>query len=474
MSLFGADEGARLEQAVGLLLSSIGGLPDIDKPQAANILWSAGRYEAARFLGDLPELARCCDLSGLPGVNLVARVETDADRRELIRHHRMWAEKVEAKAAERPLIRPPSDRPRPPFRLGLLSSDLRQHVVGFFAAPLFEHPDPRFELYCYSSLGGKPDRVRLWFEERATAYRQLPPDDHEAAAMIAADDLDMLIDLGGPTPHNRPALLAYRAAPVQACWLGYPHSLGLSAIDYLIVDPSLAPPRREFLTERALSMPSSWVCMSEAAFPMQPAHQPTPPVARTGRITFGTANDPYKYSPKVLGAWAKVVAAVPGARFMIVRPEAGAPSFRNAVASHFAAEGVSADRLDFRPLRGAVRASYADMDIALDTFPVTGGTTTCEALWYGVPTVTLVGEALYERLSWALLAGVGLGDLAATNLEDYVRIAVRLANDPARIADLRATMRDRIQASPLGQPQRFAADYYDLMARAVAERGQAR
>ena len=132
--------------------------------------------------------------------------------------------------------------------------------------------------------------------------------------------------------------------------------------------------------------------------------------------------------------------------------------------------GVTRERLDFRAVRGGVKPLYAEIDIALDTFPITGGTTTCDALWMGVPMVTLVGEALHERVSWSLLSGLGLSDLGATSIDDYVRIAVALAKAPERISELRGTMRARILAMPLGQPRRFAADFYDTVARAISDR----
>jgi predicted O-linked N-acetylglucosamine transferase (SPINDLY family) len=191
-------------------------------------------------------------------------------------------------------------------------------------------------------------------------------------------------------------------------------------------------------------------------------------------VTFGTANDPYKFNPPMLRAWARIVAAAPGSRFMIVRPEAGAQVFRDNIAGIFALEGVTAERLDFRPVRGAVRAAYGEIDIALDTFPVTGGTTTCEAFWMGAPTVTLAGPAIYERLGWSILNNLGLADLAAPDVAAYERTAVALADDPARLAELRRTARQRVASHPIGQARAFAACFYDLVAGAIGAAAQAR
>lgn len=464
--LQGADEGARLARAAEIILEVLPQIPPRLKATAANILRRTAHYEAASSLGSLAEIGRQAAADGDTQALLrqLARVESDADRLEVLAQHRLWAAGLERAAAERPLDRPPCAARGERLRLGFLSSDLRHHVVAFFVQPLFQHIDVRFELFVYSAWPGPPDPMQQWFAGQAAAYRFLPPDDREAAALVAADDLDLLIELGGPTAHARPGVIAYRPAPLQASWLGYPHSLGLAAIDHYVTDPYACPPRGDFLLETPLTMADCWICMSPAAFQPQPALDPTPPALRKGHVTFGTANDPYKFGPRVLRTWARIVAATPGSRFMIVRPEAGAAAFRENIARHFAAEGVGADRLDFRPVRGGVRPHYADMDIALDTFPVTGGTTTCEALWMGVPTITLVGEAPYERLSWSILNNAGLAEFGATSVDGYVQTAVRLAGDPQRLAVLRATMRERIAAHPLGQPAAFAAHFYDLVA----------
>lgn len=291
--------------------------------------------------------------------------------------------------------------------------------------------------------------------------------------MIAADGLGMLIELSGPTSHARPAILARKPAKLQASWLGYPHSLGLSAIDYLLVDPHLRPPRDDLLLEAPLVLPETWICMSPSAFKAQPAPAPAP-VLRNGRITFGTANDPYKFNPRLLRTWARVVAATPGSHFAVLRPEAGARHFQENFARAFAQEGVDAGRLEFRPVRGAVKDAYAAIDIALDTFPLVGGATTCDALWMGVPTVTLAGPALYERMGLSLLTNVGLPELVARDPDDFVRIATDLAGDPERLANLRATMRGRVLEGPLGAPQAFARAFYDLLAATIAAPAAAR
>jgi predicted O-linked N-acetylglucosamine transferase (SPINDLY family) len=166
--------------------------------------------------------------------------------------------------------------------------------------------------------------------------------------------------------------------------------------------------------------------------------------------------------------WARVTASVENAQFLFIRPEGGAPTFRKSMLDLFAAEGVGAERVRFEDIRGQHLPFYNEIDISLDTFPQTGGTTTCESLWMGVPAVTLVGEAMFERLSYSILTNAGLADLCARTPDEFVEIALRLAKDPARRAELRLNLRDMLKASPLGQTKQFAADFYEMLEGAVA------
>ena len=204
--------------------------------------------------------------------------------------------------------------------------------------------------------------------------------------------------------------------------------------------------------------------MLGSAYGDGPPIDPVTPQDRTGGITFGTANHPQKYSRELLGAWARIVAGVAGSRFLFIRPEAAAPSFRRHILAAFAAEGVEESRILFSPIRGDHLPAYEQMDISLDSFPLTGGTTTVDALWMGVPVVSLVGPAFFERLSYSILNNAGLDDLCADSLDGYIEIAQALAAAPDRRRALRTTLRPRLRASPLGQPETFARDFYDMVA----------
>lgn len=399
----------------------------------------------------------------------LSRVRAPEDRDELVAQHRIYGDMVQAKVDRYPLRAPAAPRqPDGKIRLGFMSSDLRNHPVAYFALPLFEHyPPERFDLYCYSFYQGPEDQLQKRITNQVKAFRWSQDiSDVDAAQMISDDQLDMLIELGGSTHMNKLNVMAWKPAPLQASWLGYPHSSGLSRIDHLIVDPYLLPPRPELMIEEPLLMPASWIAMGELAFPER-AMADQPPVVANGYVTFGTANNPYKYSREMVRHWARVTAAVPNSRFMIVRPEAGTAAFRDNISAIFEAEGVSRDRLRFEAVRGAHMPLYNEMDISLDTFPQTGGTTTCESLWMGVPVVTLVGQGLFERLSLSILANAGLSDLCAGDLDAYLQTAVTLAGDIDRLTYLRRTLRSTLKASRLGQTKLFAQDFYRMIDAAV-------
>jgi predicted O-linked N-acetylglucosamine transferase (SPINDLY family) len=303
---------------------------------------------------------------------------------------------------------------------------------------------------------------------RSKGFRWNPDiSQRDAAQLIADDQLDILIELGGSTFMNKLEVMAYRPAPRQASWLGYPHSAGLSTIDYLVVDPYLVPDRPELMLEKPLMLPHAWYPLGSFHFRPEPAANLEPPVARNGFVTFGTANNPQKYTPQVVATWARVLRETPQSKFLFVRPEGASPSFRANLTAVFEAGGVAPDRILFEPVRGAHLPHYNRIDITLDCFPQTGGTTTCESLWMGAPCVTLVGESVFERLSYSVLMNLGLGELCARTLDDFVAVAVQLAADPGRIADLRGDLRQRMQASPLGRTEAWARDFYEAVARTV-------
>jgi protein O-GlcNAc transferase len=473
------DEGANIEEAYQLATVAVARhLAELSPSHlkiAYEVFVRVGAFDEMDLLGDLSSLGRVWAEAGKHTalLKLLAQVKSLDDRYELLEQHRIWGRQAERDAALHPIRKP---EPRPAggkIRLGFMSSDLRRHPVGYFALPLFEHVDTeRFEVFCYSFYQNeKADPFQDFFAERST-YRWKPDiTTRDAAQMIADDQIDMLIELGGTTHMNKLDVMAYKPARLQASWLGYPHSAGLSTIDYLICDPHNTPPRRDLLVEQPLMMPKTWIALGKQIFSAGHLIEPGLPQDRAGRITFGTANNPHKYNREMLALWSQVLLAVPGSRFMFIRPEGGTASFRANLHAQFASHGVDPERIVFNTIRGAHMPMYNQLDISLDTLPLTGGTTTTESLWMGVPVVSLIGETFFERLSGSIMANSNVGDLATTDPAKFVQIAVDLANDRARRADLRANLRTWMSEGPLGQTEQFAADFYDLIARTVRPEG---
>jgi protein O-GlcNAc transferase len=433
------------------------------------VLAQAAAVDRLEAVGDFAALGRYWAQNGWHSAlfSQLPLADTPERRRELLHQHRLWGGVVERRALREPAPRPARAPRTGRLRVGFLSSDLRQHAVGKFAQTLFDHYDrDRFELYAYSFRPGPPDAVQQRIAGQITGFRVRPGiSERDAARMIADDRLDVLVELGSTTRWNLAQILAHRPAPVQASWLGYPHSVGLADIDHLILDPHLAPTSADLLVETPLLMPHSWLALGRAAFEDEPGVDPRTSEDRRGALTFGAANNPNKYRRAAFEAWARILAGVPGSRFLFLRPEAAAPVFRENVSRVFAAAGVDPARLDFEPAVGGHMAHYNRMDVSLDTFPLTGGTTTCESLWMGVPVVSLRGEAVFQRLSHSILTNAGLGDLSTETVDDYVAKAVELAADAPRRVELRRSLRERLRASPLGQTEAFARDYFDLLAR---------
>jgi protein O-GlcNAc transferase len=469
------DEGANIEEAFQLARRALA-LKSNDPGHLKilnEVLIRVCAFGELEKLGDFKSLGRAWAASSRHTALLkqLAFVRGPEDRIELLEQHRIWGRLAQAQAAAAPIRKPP---PRPAdgrIRLGFMSSDLRRHPVAYFALPLFDHVDrERFDVYCYSFYQGQEDPLQAYIAKQVTAFRWMPESSsQEIAQTIADDQLDMLIELGGSTHMNRLDVMAFRAAPLQASWLGYPHSAGLSTIDYFICDPYSAPTDPALMIEKPLMMPHTWLALGRAVFSDDQPIADGLPEERNGFLTFGTANNPHKYSRAVLGAWARVMGAVPGSKFMFVRPEGATATFRRNVLAEFAAHGIAEDRIVFHAVRGKHMPFYNEIDITLDPFPLTGGTTTTEALWMGVPVVSLRGEAFFERLSYSILSNAGVGDLVGTDLDEYQAIALKLAGDRERRRDLRLTLRDRIRQSALGRTDEFGRDFYDMIARAVAE-----
>jgi predicted O-linked N-acetylglucosamine transferase (SPINDLY family) len=373
--------------------------------------------------------------------------------------HRAWEQ---LHAAPLKVFQQPHGNLRQPdrkLRIGYVSADFRDHPVGRFFFPLLALHDPaHFEIFCYSNDSGS-DHLTRQLQHHAKVWREIGRmSDERAARLIRDDQIDILVDLAGHTAGNRLAVFAYKPAPVQVTWLGYPDTTGLSSIDYRLTDIHADPPglTEKFHTEQLVRLPETFLCYrpDDENFPIGPA----PALARS-YVTFGSFNTLAKINRALVERWAQILRQVPGSHFLFKTKYLGDPSARQHLLDLFDGCDIPADRLEFRsgtPSHVEHLQQYADVDIALDTFPYHGTTTTCEALWMGVPVVTLVGDRHQCRVGQSLLSNVGLPELAGSTPEEYVRIAVDLARSIPRLSQLRSGLRERMRNSPLMDAAGFA------------------
>jgi predicted O-linked N-acetylglucosamine transferase (SPINDLY family) len=342
--------------------------------------------------------------------------------------------------------------PERQLRVGYVSADLRGHSVGYFLSAIFRHhDDTSVEITCYSGCA-EEDEETAFYRSRAARWRStIEMSDDELAAQIRADGIDILVDLAGHTSGHRLGVFARKPAPLQVTWLGYPDTTGLSAIDYRLTDAVVDPPGPAdgLSSERLFRLPDGFHCYT----PLASAPDVAPlPAEKKGFVTFGSFNNLSKVTRPVLDVWAQVLNRVPGSRLLLKSRWLHMPEVCERVRMLFEQRGIARDRIELTgrlPASADHLALYGDVDIALDTFPYNGATTTCEALWMGVPVVTIVGDRHAARVGASMLSRVGLEGLVADRPQDYVETAVRLAADIPALARLRADLRGRTAASPL-------------------------
>jgi len=350
------------------------------------------------------------------------------------------------------------------LRIGYVSPDFRSHVVASFMLPLLaKHDRARVELFAYYTYA-EVDEVTTAISELADHWLECADlSDAELADRIRADRIDILVDLAGHTVHNRLKVFALRPAPVQVTYLGYPNTTGLASIDYRVTDAKADPPGEAEgqSVEKLVRLPRTFLCYRPGPDILDAR---PPPATNSGHVTFGCFNNFHKLSDAFFGAAARVLAAVPRSRLLLKSKALGTQSVAQRVRDRFAGAGIDPSRLEligWEPSPESHLAVYLRVDIALDSFPYNGTTTTCEALWMGVPVVALRGDRHAGRVGASLLETVGLEELVARDGEEYVAIAARLAGDLPRLAQLRSTMRERMRASPLMDERGFARELED-------------
>ncbi|HEX5244278.1 MAG TPA: tetratricopeptide repeat protein [Tepidisphaeraceae bacterium] len=375
----------------------------------------------------------------------------------LFEEHRKWNENYAQALAPQGPVYPNEPDPERRLRIGYVSPDFREHPVGRFIAPLLAHHDhAKFEIYCYAGAS-KPDPIAQRIEKYSDVWRDMIGMTHDRLErQIREDRIDLLIDLSLHGEGNRMAVFARKPAPVQASYLAYASTSGLSTMDYRLTDPWLDPPGvgDEFYSETSIRLPRTYWCYEadESAPEVAP-----PPSKGNGFITFGCFNNFCKVSEPALRAWRQILSQIPDSRLIL---HARGGSARQRVSDFFSQHGIDPSRLSFSGflLRGQYFRQYGQIDIALDPFPYPGGTTTCDALWMGVPVVSLAGVMAVSRGGLSILSNVGLPELAARSAGQYMQIAMNLASDPARLEDLRTSLRSMMRASPLMDAPQFARD----------------
>jgi len=352
---------------------------------------------------------------------------------------------------------------RPP-RIGFISADFRFHAVGNLVLPTIEALARRghaLSLYHNSQIeDGTTDRFR------AAAARWRPVhrlSDARLAEVIAEDGIDILFDLSGHSGNNRLPMLTRKPAPIQVDWVGYPATTGVAAIDYVLADGHQVPDReRPFYREKVIRLPDSYICYAPLVAAPSVSESP---FRVNGHVTFGSFNENSKISPATVRAWARILSSVERSKMVVKSPRFSDSAARDLYVGWFDEEGIGTDRLIFIGPTSPTEhmAAMASVDIALDTFPYTGGLTTLETLWMGVPVVALTGEGICGRHATGYLRTAGLPELAARDADQYVSIAVDLAADLARLSALRQGLRQQLTDSPLCDVERFANHFETML-----------
>jgi predicted O-linked N-acetylglucosamine transferase (SPINDLY family) len=364
--------------------------------------------------------------------------------------------------------------PRPAFKfrhgqkikLAYVSADFCQHTVGLLIKNILaKHNTDQFEVYCYST-GHIQDGVTDFIAQHSQFIKVAQLSDLELAQHISADEIDILIDLSGHTGGSRLGALAYRPAPVQISWLGYYATTGLECMDAVLLDRwhEHENVTKQFV-ESIISLPIGRWLYSPAVDPAPLITEP--PSIKNGYITFGSFNNTLKYNDQVYAIWSKILLAVPNSQLILKWRTFNDSQFKQSVLDQFASYGIDPSRIELREPSFHIQmlAQYKDIDIGLDPFPFSGGVTSCEALYMGVPVITWPQNRVVSRQTYAFVSSIGHPQLAAQDETSYIEKAVELAYSPKELAQYRHTLREQMLSSPLMQ----VADFTQALERALEQ-----
>ena len=356
---------------------------------------------------------------------------------------------------------PPAKSPDPQRRLrvGYVSGDLYNHPVGYFVETVLAHYDEsHYEIFCYYNYN-KYDELTTRLQKYADHWQRVAGrSDDEVAQQIREDGIDLLIDLSGHTGRNRLGVFSLKPAPVQITWLGYFATTGLNAMDYIIADRYVIPPDEErTYTEKVVRLPNTYLCFSPPDIDMESGDLPA---LATGDVTFASFNNNAKLTEEVVACWSRILRAIPRARLYLKYPPFGDTDIQNRYQGLFADQGVDSERIIFSGAspRKEFLATYREVDIALDPYPYTGGTTTLEALWMGIPVISLCGDRFLSRIGVSILTNIGLTECVVDSEDAYVAQAIALASDLPRLAVLRNSLRSRLLSSRICDGPGFTRD----------------
>lgn len=396
----------------------------------------------------------------LPYTNLLLALNCSSNHTpmDIFQAHLDYAERF-AKPLEKH-IRPFDQEPDPEkrLRIGYISADFKIHSVAYFLLPVFaNHNHDNFEIFSYYNHRRK-DAATKKLEDCSDHWRDIVamPDD-KVADIIYHDKIDILVDLSGHTADNRLLVFARKPAPIQTAWIGYPGTTGLSTMDYRITDNHTDPEGEtdSFYAEKLIRLPDCFSCYQP---PESCPDVSSLPALNSGFITFGSFNNFAKVTSEVMALWARILQTIPNSRLMLKASGLDEPEQQEYIQNIFSRNGISAERLELLgsdPTPEEHLQRYSQIDIGLDPFPYNGTTTTCEALWMGVPVITLTGSSHQSRVGTSILSNTGATRLIADTLDNYVNIAKNLAGNIEELRSLRLTLRERMAKSVLMDAPRF-------------------
>jgi len=386
---------------------------------------------------------------------------TDISQAEIFNAHKQWQEQQASGLTGNipPYTNKLSTDRR--LRIGYISPDFRDHSVARFLEPvLVYHDKVKFEIYGYSNVK-KGDRTTSRLRQLTDHWRDISSaGTEEAVALVRNDNIDILVDLAGHTADNSMPVLACKPAPVQVTYLGYPATTGLSSIDYRLTDATADPPglTDDFYTERLIRLPHGFLCYQPSAENLTINGLPS---QKTGFVTFACFNNQAKINDNLIKLWQRILAGFPDARLLLKSHQLSDAGIRTSVLKRLEDKGITTGRVE---LVGWLESFsqhmdiYNKTDIALDTYPYNGTTTTCEALWMGIPVITLAGKTHHSRVGASLLTSAGIPEFIAETPDDYVNKALTLARDTEKLAGIRTTLRAQLSKSPLTDAGQFTID----------------